>query len=152
MIVRQGRRWVAGGLLVPFLAVAGCGSGWKQLEQEELVAPEPARSYRVTTEDGRLLTFIDLHLEGESLVGTVRETRTETVGEGESQRSNVTNRYEEVRLPWNTVKRVEAERKGQPVSGVVLAAGAIGVGVAAFLLLSGNGDTTPDGGGGGKDF
>jgi hypothetical protein len=147
-------RWIrrtAGGLL-PIVLVTGCAGGWTRLDEESLAAPEPARSYRVATRDGRTLTFIDLHLEGDFLVGTRRETVEERVGEGDAARTSVTNRYEEVRLPWSEVKTVEAERERRSASSYLLAAGALGVGVAAFLLLSGNGETDPDGGGGGKGF
>jgi hypothetical protein len=89
-------------------------------------------------------------MEEENVVGTVRRTRTEVVGEGEAQRTNVTNRYEEVQVPWADVAMVEAVGKEGGSSGVLLIGGAIAIGAAVFLLLSGGGDTTPTSGGGGK--
>jgi hypothetical protein len=150
MIDSRLRKWMAGGILVPFLAVQGCGGGWTTLDREELTSPEPAPSYRVTTRDDRVLTFIDLHLEGDTLVGTVRRTAEETVGEGDAARRVVSNRYDEVRLPWSDVATVEAQRSGKVASDYLLVAGAIGAGVIAFLLLSNTSDTAPHAGGNGK--
>jgi hypothetical protein len=94
------------------------------------------------------LTFISLHMEGDTLVGTRRITQSQAVGEGDAQREQVTNRYEESRVPWADVDRVEAVGVDKRGSGVLLAGGAIALGVAAFLILSsGNEDTPTDDGG-----
>jgi hypothetical protein len=144
------RRLTAVILAWVLLVTAGCAGGPTRLDREDLLDPPAAKTYRVTTRDGRTLAFIALHMEEDSLVGTVRRTASETVGEGETQRTNVTNRYEEARLPWADVALVEAVgTKGGP-SGILLVGGAIALGAAVFLLLNGGSDPPPDGGGGGK--
>ena len=135
--------------LVGLLALqTGCGGGARVLSQSELIQPKPAKSYRVTTRDGAVHRFISLHLEGDWLVGTVRVTSRERVGEGETVRENVTNRYEEKRLPWSSVVRVEAVGMESRDWGFLLAAGAIAAGVGVFLLLTQESPTPPVGGGG----
>lgn len=141
------KRPIALGLALVLCSSNGCATGWKQLDREELADPEPASSYKVTTRNGRELTFVSLHVEGDWLVGTARFTSSEVEGEGEEARTNVTNRYEEMRLPWNEIETVEAEADRAKDTGVYLAAGALVVGVAAFLLLSGGEDTPTDGNG-----
>lgn len=144
------RRPVAA-VLVTLLCASGCASTTK-LDKEDLAAPPEAETYRVSMRDGRNLDFIALHLEEDWLVGTVRHTSAESTGEGDAARSSITNRYEEVRVPWSDVVLVEADTgKGGP-SGLLLAGGAIVAGAAAFLLLSQGSDDNPDTGGGGKGF
>ena len=143
-------------LVVALGAPSGCASGPKTLGRKDLVHPEPARAYHVSLTDGRTMTLISLHLEGEWLMGTQRITESTTEGTGEEARTNVTNRYEEVKIPWSEVAGVEADRGSNRDSSVFLAGAALLAGVAAFLLLSGNSNTAPTtgggGGGGGKDF
>ncbi|NNF08429.1 MAG: hypothetical protein HKN21_16835 [Candidatus Eisenbacteria bacterium] len=134
---------------IPFLL--GC-SGTRRLDRSDLVHPEPADTYLVTTQDGQTFTFIALHLEGDELIGTVRETVTNTVGEGETARTEISNRYDEKRVPWPEVALVEAE--GGPKSssgGVWLIAASVAAGIGAFLILGSTGDDN-SGGSGGKDF
>ena len=146
-------------LLALILAVAlggpsGCASGPKALDRKDLVHPEPARAYHVALTDGRTMTLISLHLEGDWLMGTRRITESTTEGSGEAARTNVTNRYEEVKIPWSEVAGVEADRGSSRDSSVYLAGAALVAGVAAFLLLSGSSNPPPStgGGGGGKGF
>jgi len=122
------------------------------LHKDELVDPEPADSYLVKTRDGQRLTFTSLHLEGEWLLGTARITTTETVGEGEDARTNVTNRYEEVQIAWDDVESVEADLKKKSTSNILLLAGGVAVGIVAVVLLSGGSSDPESGDGGGKDF
>ena len=145
------RRPVAAVLILTLLCVSGCASTTK-LSKEDLAAPPDAETYRVSTRDGRNLDFIALHLEEDWLVGTVRHTSAQSMGEGDATRSSVTNRYEEVRVPWSDVVLVEADTGGGGPSGLLLAGGAIVAGAAAFLLLSQGSDDNPDTGGGGKGF
>lgn len=145
------RRPVAALLITTLLWVSGC-AGTTKLNKEDLAEPPDAETYRVSMRDGRNLDFIALHLEEEWLVGTVRQTATESSGEGDASRSSVTNRYEEVRVPWSDVMLVEADTGGGGPSGLLLAGGAIVAGAVAFLLLSQGSDDTPDTGGGGKGF
>jgi len=148
-ILRQG---MALALSVVLAAGSGCGAGTTALRAEDLADPPPAKSYLVTAKDGREWTFISLHMEGTQLVGTVRITETATEGEGEEARTVVSNRYEEMSIPWADVARVEAEGKRRKDPAFYLAAGAVVVGVVAFVLLTGNNDNTSTGGGGGKGF
>jgi len=120
------------------------------LDREDLAEPPEADTYHVSTRDGRKLDFIALHLEDDWLVGTVRHTSTEATGAKEESRESVTNRYEEVRIPWADVTEVEAAKNNGGPSGLLLAGGAIVVGAVAFLLLSGNSQPQNTGGGGGK--
>jgi len=142
------RRPVA--VLLVFTVFWACGcAGTTKLDREGLAEPPEAETYRVSMRDGRDLDFIALHLEDDWLVGTVRHTSAETTGVGDSSRSSVTNRYEEVRVPWAEVSQVEAETgRGGPPS-LLLAGGAIVAGAVAFLLLSGGTETENSGGGGG---
>jgi hypothetical protein len=118
------------------------------LDRGDLDRPVTAQAYEVTTQDGRSLTFISLHMEGETLTGTRRITESRMVGEGDARRSEVTNRYEESQIPWEEVERVEALGVRKRGSGVFLAGGAIALGIVAFLLLnSGDDDVPPDDGG-----
>jgi hypothetical protein len=137
--------FLAATFVVPF----GCAGGPKTLERKDLVHPEAARDYRVTLKDGRTMTLISLHLEGDWLMGTQRITESVSEGEGETARTNITNRYEEVKIPWSDVASVEADRGSNHDSSIFLAGAALVAGVAAFLLLSGNSSTAPSGGGGG---
>lgn len=124
-----------------------CAGGPALLQRKDLENPKPAESYRVTTTDGQVLFFISLHLEGDWLAGTTRLTSEETEGEGETQRTNITNRYQEVRIPWAEVRSVEALGLKRGGSSVFLAGGALILGVAAFLVLSSTGGSdTSDGG------
>jgi len=79
----------------------------------------------------------------------VRQTSTESSGAGPESRTSVTNRYEEVRIPWADVTQVEADKGNGGPSGLLLAGGAIVAGAVAFLLLSGGNQTETTGGGGG---
>lgn len=125
------------GLLVGFLLLqTGCAGGTHVLAREELVNPRPAAFYRVTTRDGKSYTFISLHLEGDLLLGTIRVTSSRTVGQGETARRNITNRYEEKRLSWSDVARVEAVGTHGTDLGFLAAAGTIAVGLGVFLLLT----------------
>ena len=142
------KRPISLGLALLLCLSNGCAGGWKQLDREDLVDPDSANSYRVTTRDGRELTFVSLHIEGDWLVGTARFTSRETEGEGEDARTNITNRYEEMRVPWDEVESVEAEDGKEKGTGVFLAAGAIVVGIAAFLLISQGGEDSPSDGNG----
>ena len=90
---------------------------------------------------------ISLHVEGEWLVGTARITKTETVGEGEDARTNITNRYEEMRIPWEEVDTVEADIP-RKTSHLLLAAGGVALGIVAFLLFTGGSDSPPADNGG----
>ena len=144
------RRATASLVVAALLASTGCGGGRQVLEREDLVNPAPAKTYLVTTKSGDQLTLISLHLEGDALVGTQRVTVIEQVGTGETGRENVTNRYEEVRLPWSEVARVEADRGKGADHSLVFAAGAIVVGVAAFLVLTSDSPETPEDDNGGK--
>jgi hypothetical protein len=148
MISRQVRRPVAFVLAICLTISTGGAGGRTALDRADLLDPDPAQSYLVTTKDGRELTFISLHLEGDWLVGTVRITTSEVEGEGEDARTSVTNRYEEMRLPWSEVAGVEADVGKKGGSGFLLAGGAIVVGVAAFLLLTGGSDDEPTDNGG----
>ncbi|HET9234596.1 MAG TPA: hypothetical protein VFP10_10685 [Candidatus Eisenbacteria bacterium] len=145
------RRPVAALLVFTLLCACGC-AGTTKLDREDLAAPPEAETYRVSMRDGRNLDFIALHMEEDWLVGTVRHTSAESTGEGDASRSSVTNRYEEVRVPWSDVTLVEADTGRGGPSGLLLAGGAIVAGAVAFLLLSQSGDDNPDtgGGGGGK--
>jgi len=142
------KRLISLGLAGVMTVAAGCGGGRMALDRGDLDRPVTARAYEVITRDGRTLTFISLHMEGDTLVGTRRITQSQAVGEGDAQREQVTNRYEESRVPWADVDRVEAVGVDKRGSGVLLAGGAIALGVAAFLILSsGNEDTPTDDGG-----
>ena len=141
---RAWRRHIALGVIPAFFLVAGCGSGMQTLEREDLLQPEPAASFRVTTRDGQEITFIALHLEGETLTGTERVTTTTMIGEGEDAREVVSNRYEERSIPWSEVERVEAEKTGMRRGGMWLVAGSVALGVAAFLIISQSGDEESD--------
>ena len=148
MTSRQVRRPIALALAICLTVSSGCAGGRTVLDKEDLLDPDPAHSYMVTTNDGRELTFISLYLEGDWLVGTVRITTSEVEGEGEDARTSVTNRYEEIRLPWSEVAHVEAEGGKKGGSGFLLAGAAIVVGVAAFLLFTGGSDDEPTDNGG----
>ncbi len=150
MALQHVRKLTAWAVLGLFTLQTGCAGGAKTLERKDLVDPKPAEEYRVTTVDGRTLTFISLHLEGESLEGTVRYTTRETEGTGDAARTNVTNRYEEVNLPWSQVATVEAEQGRSSDNSVFFAAGALIAGVATFLLLTQGSTNPPTAGGGGK--
>ncbi len=144
------RRALVGCLTGALLFQTGCAGGTKVLDREDLVHPEPAREYTVTLKDGRTLTFIALHLEGDNLAGTQRITREVTEGTGETARTNVTNRYLETRVPWSEVDQVQADLEGGKDQTIFIAAGAILAGVGVFLLAT-SGDSNPpagDGGGG----
>jgi hypothetical protein len=142
------RRPIALMLAFAVLFMFGC-AGTTQLDREDLADPPQAETYHVSTRDGHKLDFIALHMEEDSLVGTVRHTSTEVTGEGAAQRTSVTNRYEEMRIPWSDVVRVDADTKHGGSASLLLAGGAIVAGAVAFLLLSGNSGTEPTGGGGG---
>jgi hypothetical protein len=146
------KRWIALGLAGILAVSAGCGSGRKALGREDLDRPVTAKAYEVTTRDGRSLTFISLHLEGELLRGTQRITESTMVGEGDARRTQVSNRYEESSIPWSDVERVEAVGVPKGGSSMILAGGALAVGIAAFLLLNSDSNNTPADGGGGKGF
>ena len=148
--IRIRRRPVALALLVALAPLVGCGGGMRELERNDLLQPEDAKSYRVTTVDGGQYTFIALHLEGETLMGTERITDTRVVGEGDDAREVVSNRYEERRIPWADVSRVEADTGGTRSGGLWLLAGSVAVGVAAFFILSASTDDGGDNGGGTK--
>jgi hypothetical protein len=143
------RRPVAAFLALAYICSLGC-AGTTKLDREDLAEPPQADTYHVSTRDGRNLDFIALHLEDDWLVGTVRHTSTEVTGESAARRTSVTNRYEEVRIPWADVTQVEAEKGDGGPSGLLLVGGAIVAGAVAFLLLSGGTSTTTSGGGGGK--
>jgi hypothetical protein len=142
------KQMTALGLAGVMTVTAGCGGGRMALDRDDLDRPVTATTYEVVTHDGRSLTFISLHMEGDTLVGTRRVTETQTVGEGDARRDQVTNRYEETRVPWSDVDRVEAVGVNKRSSGVLLVGGAIALGVTAFLLLSSGKDDTPTDGGG----
>jgi len=154
MTWKTGKRILGLILVVALAAPAGCASGTQTLERKDLVHPEAARDYRVNLKDGRTMTLISLHVEGDWLLGTRRITETTTEGTGEAARTNITNRYEEVKLPWSDVASVEADRGSGRDSSVFLAGAALVAGVAAFILLSGSSNTAATGGtgGGGKGF
>lgn len=147
----EGIRWagravrvlVAGALLLQ----TACAGGRAALDRDDLRDPPPARSYFVTLADGTEYTFVSLHVEGDNLLGTARFTEQATVGEGPEARSEVTNRYEEMRIPWGDVRSVEAEGGGRASGGWMFAALSVAVGVGAFLLLSQGSDDRPAGGG-----
>ena len=144
------RRPIAAFMAFAFVCSFGC-AGTTQLDRADLVDPPQADVYHVSTRDGHILDFIACHMEEDSLVGTVRHTETQMTGEGAAARTSVTNRYEEVKIPWSDVVRVEANTKHGGSAELLLAGGAIVVGAVAFLLLSGGTDTQPTtGGGGGK--
>ena len=144
------RRHIAAGLIPALLLLTGCG-GMKTLEKDDLLQPDEAKSFRVTTWDGEQYTFIALHLEGDVLMGTERITTTTTIGEGEEAREAVSNRYVERSIPWSEVEKVEAEKSGVRRGGAWLVLGSVALGVAAFLIISqSGGDDTPSDGGGGK--
>jgi hypothetical protein len=146
------RRPVATILALAYACSMGC-AGTTKLDREDLAEPPQAETYHVSTRDGRKLEFIALHLEDDWLVGTVRHTSTEAMGAGAESRESVTNRYEEVRVPWGDVTQVEADKANGGPSGLLLAGGAIVVGAVAFLLLSGTAKNEDTGGsGGGKGF
>jgi hypothetical protein len=142
------RRSVAAILALAYLCSLGC-AGTTKLDREDLAEPPQAETYHVSTRDGRNLDFIALHMEDDWLVGTVRQTSTESSGDGTDSRTSVTNRYEEVRIPWTDVTQVEADKGNGGPSGLLLAGGAIVAGAVAFLLLSGGSQTQTTGGGGG---
>ena len=142
------QRPVAAILALAFMCSLGC-AGTTKLNREDLAEPPQADTYQVSTRDGRKLDFIALHLEDDWLVGTVRQTSTESSGAGPESRTSVTNRYEEVRIPWADVTQVEADKGNGGPSGLLLAGGAIVAGAVAFLLLSGGNQTETTGGGGG---
>jgi hypothetical protein len=141
------RRWLSSILAAALLLQAGC-AGRITLTEEELADPEPAKSYSVKMKDGREYTFISLHLEGGSLLGTARITTREEVGKGEEKRVNISNRYEEMKLPWGEVESVEAELGKKKLPSLLLAAVAVAAGVGLFVLLTNDSDsgTTDDGG------
>lgn len=142
---RRPAAWLA---LVGLLAQTACAGGTKTLKSADLVDPKPASAYRVFLRDGTARTLISLHQEGEWLLGTERITVTETLGEGETARTNVANRYQDVRLPMADVERVDAEGTKGMDGSIFMAAGAIILGVAAFLLLTQDSGVDPlDGGG-----
>jgi hypothetical protein len=143
-------RGTAVALIASLLLAAGCGGGMRELEKDELVQPEEAKSFRVTTWDGQEYTFIALHLEGDVLMGTERVTTTKVIGEGEEARETVSNRYQERRIPWDEVEKVEAESGGSRKGGIWIAAVSVAVGVAAFLLLTSDSAEPVTAGGGGK--
>ena len=143
------QRPVAACLALVYLSSCSLGcAGTTKLDREDLAEPPQADVYHVSTRDGRKLDFIALHLENDWLIGTVRRTSSEVTGEGEASRTSVTNRYEEVRVPWGDVTQVEADTGEGGPSGLLLAGGAIVAGAVAFLLLTGSSSTTPSGGGG----
>jgi hypothetical protein len=144
------KRPVAAILALVYISTIGC-AGTTKLNRDDLAEPPQADTYHVSTRDGRKLDFIALHLEDDWLVGTVRHTDTEANGEGAESRTSVTNRYEEVRIPYADVTEVTADKGDGGPSGLLLAGGAIVAGAVAFLLLSGGSQTqTTSGGGGGK--
>ena len=128
----------------------GCAGGLRSLDREDLTDPAPARYYLVTTRTGETRTFISLHLEGDTLFGTERITTEITEGAGEEKRTSVWNRYEETQIPWNRVLDVQAELKEKTDLGVYLAAGALVLGAATFIVLSQIDDEEPPDDGGGK--
>jgi hypothetical protein len=148
------RRWVRP--LTPMVlscftvGVIGCGPTTQTLTREELVQPEPARSYTVHTVDGTVYTFLALHLEGDTLMGTERITSTVETGEGEDAREAIRNAYETRSIPWEEVTQVDAELEKKNKGGVWLIAGSVVVGAIAFLMLTDDSrdNSTADGGGG----
>ena len=150
------RRWIRP--LTPMvtfmftMGVIGCGPTTQVLTREELIQPEPARSYTVHTVDGNSYTFLALHLEGDTLLGTERITSTVNTGEGEDAKSSIRNTYETRSIPWSEVRQVEAEVEGNNKGGVWLIAASVVAGAAAFLLLTDDSrENPPDPGGGGKN-
>jgi len=144
-------RGIALGLALILFVETGCAGGMQVLTRDDLRDPGPARSYRVTTRSGEVVTFIALHLEGDRLVGTTRTTTKRTVGTGEEARIAVSNRYRERSIPWTEVVRVEAERnRSTPRSGLMLAVASVAVGVGLFLILGQGDGNPPTPGGGGK--
>ena len=144
-------RVVAGLAILALGFQTGCSGGTRSLTREDLVEPEPARSYRVTTVSGEEYTFVALHLEGDVLRGTIRITSQSVTGEGEQARTTVSNRYEEKSIPWAEVAAVEADRGESKLQGAALfAAGSVVVGAVLFLVLSQGDEKTTDDGGGGK--
>lgn len=150
MSIQWFRRPVAVVSILALLAQIGCAGGAKSLSEAELVNPKPARSYHVFLRDGTERSFISLHREGDWLLGTERITVAQTQGEGETSRTNVTNRYEPVKLAMADVARVEADGTKGFDGSLILAAGTILIGVAAFVLLTQDSEPPPSGGGGGK--
>lgn len=126
----------------------GCAGGGKTLSKNQLENPEPASSYLVTTKDGKKVTLISLHLEGDWLVGRARFTTTEVKGEGEDVTSSVTNVYEDFRMPWDQIASVEAMGVKKVSTGFLLGGVVIVVGVVTFLVLSGGGADQSDTNGG----
>jgi hypothetical protein len=141
------RRWLCPWLAAGLLVQSGC-AGKITLTEDELADPPPAKSYLVKLKDGREYTFISLHRESGNLVGTARITTRQEVGEGEEARVNVSNRYQEMTVPWSEVEEVEADTGRKKTSSVLLGAVVLAVGVGVFLLLTNDSDggTTGDDG------
>ncbi len=134
------------------LAQAGCAGGVRTLSKKDLDDPAPARSYRVFLRDGTSRTLISLHREGGWLLGTERITASESLGEGETARINVTNRYQDVKLDLADVERVEAEGSKGFDGSLFIAAGTIVIGVLAFLILTQDSESPSSGEDDGKSF
>jgi hypothetical protein len=152
MFKNEGMRLLALGLAALLALPTGCAGGRHALDRGDLDDPVQARFYEVTTRDGQVLTFVSLHTEGDWLEGTVRIRSTETSGEGEALRTSVTNRYQEARIPWAEVQRVEAIGVQKKSPGFLLAASAVAVGVLAFLLLSSGDSASSSDGDNGKEL
>jgi hypothetical protein len=118
-----------------------------EVQREDLLDPQPARGYHVTTADGRAWDFISLRSEEEWLTGTVRFTSTDQA-EGSTEPGNITNRYEDIRIPWTEVRKVEAQKQKGGDTGLWLVAGAIAAGAAVFLIATGGSDEPPPDNGG----
>lgn len=140
MVSVRMRRLVSGMLILTVGVWAGCAGGGRMLDKEDLVDPEPADFYEVTTRTGEVLTFISLHVEGDLLKGRARFTSTEEEGSGEEATTSVSNVYEDLTLEWEEVVSVKAIGGRTSDSGFLLAGGALVVGVVAFLLLAGGSD------------
>ncbi len=150
MLYRWFRRPAAWLAVVGLLAQTACAGGAKTLNLADLADPKPASAYLVFLRDGTARTLISLHREGDWLLGTERITVTQTLGEGETVRTNVTNRYQDVRLPMAEVERVDAEGSKGMDGSLFMAAGGLMLGVAAFILLTQDSDPASSDGGGVK--
>lgn len=138
------KRGLSSLLAAMLLLQSGCASSIT-LTKDELADPPPAKSYDVRMKDGREFTFISLHREGDSLLGTARITTREEVGEGEDKRVNISNRYEEMQLPWADVEEVEAKLGKKKTSSILLAVAAAAAGAGLFLLLTNDSGSTSSG-------
>jgi hypothetical protein len=136
-------------LLVLLAAVLWGCSGRTIVPLTEIDDLSQKESYFVTTTDGRELEFVVMKSQGDTLLGTVRMSRSRVVS-GAEGRVEVRNEYRELVLPVSDVRKIEVQKSG-PRTLLLLAASVAAIGGIYALVANSDGGSEGDGGGDGRE-